>query len=286
MLEISNFKQHKAINDNIIFAKNNDDDFWRILRKQVNYRNCNSDEFGHVTQDVSWSKDGIKKSIELLRSDEAYRLSLKSGPGTLITDAPGFGSMRLNPPYEPELFDKDYFEFINSMIDDNDSVAELGGAGGHFLALVGNKNNPKTLVEKSDVGNIEDENITYVDFDNLNTETDRFDCLFSYHTIEHLSEPEQMIDFMVNNCNKFSIFATPLEELIETSIQHYIFVSEQEIRNQLSKYKKHCFVHVTQNARLDIHVMTINSTTIFQKASKNSFFNKYWTYYTNDWIRT
>lgn len=269
------FSQFREVDEEITLARNNPDEFWKILRKSQDYGNANFKTFGDKKnyQNNIVTKESALSQFEKLK-DENFRFSAKTdqGPGkNNITDAPGFGSVRLSPPYEDPNFDRDYFNFLNSLIKPEDSIADLGGGLGHLLHFLKDCKN-KVLIEKNGVQDEILPPVQYLDADEFNN---NFDLIFCYHCIEHLSEPEKVIENLIKRSNKFFVFASPLKEIIETSIHHYVFVELEIIQRILGKYNKILFYHISKYSPLDLHCIVFNDDNLLRENYKNEFLKKY-----------
>lgn len=273
------FTQIKKINDEITFARNSENEFWRILRKSQNDENGNYKMFGDrkthkevVLKDASEIVDEIKfyknNSFERFKPKDDHN-------NTNVCDNPGFGSVRLSPPYEDKDFDKEYFGFIDSLITDEDVVVDYGGSYGLNLGCLSNEVCEKLLVEKKDTFDIPEYNIKYIDGDNFDFNK-KYDYFFCYHTIEHLSDPEATVLKIANSTSKIAFFAAPLREIIETSIYHYIYVDIDIVLELLKKCGGRAFIHISKNHPLDIHFMIIKDAKVFKQINSLPFFKKYW----------
>jgi hypothetical protein len=285
------FKEVKIISDEIKLARNSEDEFYRILRKRCNWENTNYESFTDlVAYDGLNTPESFKAKVKFLKENYEERIKLKSDREdnkTIITDAPGYGAVRLNPPYEKPGFDVEYANFINSIIEPEDTVIDFGGGASPFLALLP-ECKEKILVEVKDFKNLMDEvGITYVHPDNFKGFPPK-SIATCFHTLEHVSNPEELI-LKFSEADIF-IFATPNKELIETSKYHYIYM-EIDIFKRLSK-KHNLITYLRTSAGpfkmnttqgLDIHGIIFNkrASAKFSKVSQNNFFKNNFIFYRN-----
>lgn len=266
---MNDFLYTKVLNDELTLARNSEEEFWKILRKKTNYKNANSEYFGHKDNYIGAENIySIEEKISLLQ-DLEYRLKPKSddpSKGERITDAPGFGCTRLSPPYEEIGFDKNYFNFLNSFIKPDNIIADYGGDLGLFLYFLKDCKR-KILVEKNGVEDIIPSNINYIDADNF---SEKCNFIFSYHTLEHLTNPEQWIEQMCNLSEDAFIFGTPLNEIIDTSIHHYVYVELEILKKIFKRLNKIFFYHISHH-NLDIHCIVINNNKFLKEIYQNEF---------------
>ena len=230
-----NFKEIKIYSDEIKLARNSEDEFYRILRKRCNWENTNYESYTDLAgYDGMNTPESFQSKIKFLKENYEERIKLKSDREdnkTIITDAPGFGAVRLNPPYENPGFDVEYANFINSIIEKDDTLVDFGGGSSPFLALLP-ECKEKILVEVKDFSNLMSPvGITYKHPDNFKIFPPK-STAFCFHTLEHVSNPEEII-LKLSEADIF-IFATPNRELIDTSKYHYIFM-EIDIFKRLSQ---------------------------------------------------
>jgi len=275
------FKKVIDISPNIKLARDEEDQFLRILRKDQNYENANTKTYGdkQTYDGTEASLEKLKSQIELFKTNSQERYKPKSDRDkTNICDAPGFGSVRLVMPYEDPSFDFEYFEFISSLIDKEDTVIDFGGGIGHFLIMLP-ECKKKILVEKNGVGDIVKEfGIQYQDMNNNDLIGNVSFCI---HTLEHSSNPESLLKMLSQS--DISLVITPREELIDTSINHYIYMQEEIFKKQFEKLGTIAYMRTSKNHPLDIHIIMINPKAInkFNKIKDNEFFKKNFTLYTN-----
>ena len=173
---VQTYTDIKPVSNEIVLARNNPIEFYRILRRKFDGQNANHETYLD-REKVQYTKGAevttAKYQLELIKklSDVAYRLSPKDDhiktPGDLkanLTDAPGFGSVRLSPPYEDPMFDRDYFEFLNALSEDDDAIYDFGGGLSPFLSFI--DRGKKMLVDKSGIKDVvEPTGISYQDGD-------------------------------------------------------------------------------------------------------------------------
>jgi 2-polyprenyl-3-methyl-5-hydroxy-6-metoxy-1,4-benzoquinol methylase len=268
-----NFSKIQELDEEITLGRNSDFDFWRILRKSQNYGNANIKTYGDqkgYDGNTTNEQKLINELIYLKENDiERFKPKTDLGAGkNNITDAPGFGSVRLSPPYEEPDFDKQYFDFLNNLIENDYSIVDFGGGAGHFLYMTKDCKE-KLLVEKNNINFLN--KIDYIDADKFDF-TKRYDMIFSYHTMEHVNNPEELI-VKLANCSDFFVFASPLTELIKTSIHHYIYIEISIIKKLLRDNNLIGFIHTSKN-NLDVHCIIVKNPKIYNKLKIDSFFNK------------
>ena len=282
---VSTFADIKSVsNGSMVLARNFPNEFYRILRHKFNGENANTETYG-VRKDykgIDVTLDYQKELIEKLK-DQSYRYSPKNDQTkTNITDAPGFGSVRLCPPYEDPNFDHEFFEFVNNLVEDGDDVFDFGGGTSPFLYFL--DHGRKFLVDKADIADVmEPLGITYFDADKWLTLPegkafqDRISgILFCFHVLEHVNNPEELIKLF----SKFDVFvfATPNEEIIETSIYHHIYMQLDIIKGIFNQLKIPAFLRTSKNG-LDIHGIVINNPKKWSYIKNNLFFNRHFRLY-------
>lgn len=273
--EINKHLESHKFSEEITLARNNPNEFFRILRKSFNGKNANYETYGkrldykgnYVTPEY------FKDLVSSLSSNPEFRYRYKNDiQKTNITDAPGFGSVRLSPPFEDNNFDKDFFEFISEIPDDNDNVIDYGGGTSPFLAFL-NKGKRKLVDKNNLIDCVSQFGIDYEDADIfLNRSIDKNTVLFCFHTLEHLDNPEDLIKFFSNS--DVFIFATPNEEIIETSIYHHLFMQVSVFKSIFKDNKSVAFLRKSRNGNLDIHGIVIKSPQKYNKIKDNLFFKQ------------
>lgn len=279
---IKTFSDTKKLSDEITLARHSDREFYRILRKKFNGKNANTETFG-VRKDYKGNDVTLeyqKELIEKIKNEPGYRYKPKHDQQkTNITDAPGFGSVRLCPPYEDPTFDREFFEFLNNLVEDGDNVYDFGGGMSPFLYFLDHGN--KTLVDKADIPDVmEPLGIHYVDSDKWMVNPENCppnSILFCFHTLEHLDNPEEMIKFFSRNFGVF-VFATPNEEVIETSIYHHIYMQTGVYKKIFEELRVPAFLRTSKNG-LDIHGIVFNDPKKWNYAKNHLFFNRHFKLY-------
>ena len=219
------FKFVNKISDDMWLGRNSLSHFWRILRRKNEWKNSNTDTYGvrcdyqSYEQQQEFDSAKFLEHVQRFKDDPKERLSPKTDkpPKTNVADSPGFGSVRLVPPYEEANYDQDFFDFCQSMVGDGDVVADFGGGAGWFMHfLKGGKR--RIVFDKNKMGDVLPSDTEYIDSDDIFP----VDVLFAFHVLEHLDNPEEMIRMFSKS--KVFIFATPNQEVLENSIHHYVFM--------------------------------------------------------------
>src|SRR3990167_4834440 len=113
--KITQYSDVKKVNEEMTLCRNSSDEFYRILRRKFNGENANTETYG-VKLDYKGNvvtPEYFKSQYEELKNNPEFRFRPKNDrEKTNISDAPGFGSVRLSPPFEEPNFDREYFEFI------------------------------------------------------------------------------------------------------------------------------------------------------------------------------
>ena len=260
----------KQISDDMTLVRYNEDQFCRIIRKSCSGENINCLYFNNKAGYDMKATEGkeLLHDMRKIMENPEFRFSIKYDDGPFkndITASPGFGSQRLSPPHEDINFDKNYFNFLNSLIEPADVVADYGGGKGHFLYSLNSCR--KLLVEKNGV-DVSELNIKYIDADTFDFNAD---FIFNSHCLEHLNNPEEIFEKMCMGAKKAVIFATPNQELIETSRNHYIYMQLIIFKKLIKKMNKIGFFHL-QPTGLDIHGIIITSDSLLRKCLKDDFF--------------
>jgi len=281
---IATYSDVKKASDDMFLARNKPDEFYRILRRRFEGGNANVETFDNRVL-VSYTREVVtpetqKAFIDRLKADPAYRYSPKSdrdksAPNANISDAPGFGSVRNSPPFEDPNFDREYFEFVNNLVEDGDNVIDFGGGLSPFLSLIEHGN--RILVDKANIPDVVNPlGIQYVDGDEWfaaeKQQEKHSGVLFCYHTLEHLNNPEEMIRLM----SKFDVFAfaTPNEELIETSIYHNVLMQLDVFKKIFAEQGSVAFLRLSKGRPLDIHGIVVNSPKKWAYMKNNLFFTR------------
>jgi len=275
------FKEVKIFSDEIKLARNSDDEFYRILRKRCNWENTNYESYTDLAgYDGFNTPESFKAKVKFLKENYEERIKLKcdrEDNKTIITDAPGYGAVRLNPPYENPGFDVEYANFINSIIEKDDTVIDFGGGSSPFLALLPDCKE-KILVEVKDFRDLmAGVGITYKHPDEFTKFPEKSICT-CFHTLEHVSNPEEMI-LKLSKADVF-IFATPNQELIDTSKYHYILMQIEIFKKLSQKYNLITYLR-TSKSGLDIHGIIFNKRALdkFSKVKENNFFKNNYAFY-------
>jgi len=87
-----------------------------------------------------------------------------------------------------------------------------------------------------------------------------------------MNNPEEMIEFFSKNFGVF-VFATPNEEVIETSIYHHIFMQVDVLKRIFEKLRVPAFLRTSKNG-LDIHGIVVNDPQKWAYMKTNLFFNR------------
>ena len=283
MKKVEEFKEAiKTNNTELTLVRDSSEQFFRIWRNKFNGENANYETYGKQ-EDYKHNivtPEYYATVIQKIQGDKNYRFSPKNDKEkTNITDAPGFGSVRNSPPYEDQNFDREYFEFFESIVEDSDDIVDYGGGMSPFLAFL--PRGKKKLVDKNNIVDcVKQYGIEYEDADEwLKKEKDFSNTiLFCFHTLEHTDNPEELIE-LFSKAGMF-IFATPNEELIDTSIYHHIYMQMEIFKKIFAKNNSIAFLRLSKNWPLDIHGIVINSTKKWQFIKDNNFFKKYFKLYT------
>jgi len=289
-MELSSYKNITKISDEMSLVRNSPNEFYRIWRKKFNGENGNIETFGvrKDYQGTDVTAINFRELYEKLKSDSIFRYIPKHDQKkTNITDAPGFGSVRLSPPYEDASFDKEYFEFLNSMITPDTDVIDYGGGMSPFLSFLSDAKS-KTLADKSNVPDVfEQFGILYVDADDFISSVSSGQrniekaILFCFHTLEHLNSPEQTIRELCK-AGMF-VFATPHEEIIDTSIYHHIFMQIDIFKRIFDEIGAIAFLRISKNHPLDIHGVVLRDMKKYNRVKDNEFFKNNFTLYKDIW---
>jgi hypothetical protein len=280
LIKMEEFKEIKTISDEIKLARNSEDEFYRILRKRCNWENINYESYTDLLgYDGITTLESFQAKIKFLKENYEERIKLKSDKEenkTIITDAPGFGSVRLNPPYEVPGFDVEFANFVNSLIEKDDTIIDYGGGSSPFLALLP-ECKEKILVEVKNLRDI----MTKVGITFKYPEEfimPQKSVTFCIHTLEHVSNPEEII-LQLSNADIF-IFATPNRELIDTSKYHYIFMDIEIFKRLSQKHNLITYLR-TSKSGLDIHGIIFNkrASVKFSKVRENNFFKNNYIFY-------
>ncbi len=281
--KIASYKDIKKVNEEMTLCRNSSDEFYRILRRKFNGENANTETYG-VKLDYKGNivtPEYFKAQYEELKNNSEFRFRPKNDrEKTNISDAPGFGSVRLSPPFEEPNFDREYFEFIdNVLVRDGDNVIDYGGGMSPFLAFL---KNPKTkrLIDKCNTPEVFSQfGIKYTDADEyLKIDRNVPDVFFSFHTIEHTNNPEELITIFSHS--DVFVFATPNEEIIDTSIYHHIFMQKDIFKKIFTRNKSVAFMRMSRGGNLDIHGIVFNSIEKYNRVKDNLFFNRNFKLYT------
>lgn len=277
------YPDKKEVSKDLILARHHPNEFYRILRRRFNGENGNPEVY---TNRVNSAGDIVtpeyqRQLIEKLKADSGLRWSPKDDrQKTNITDTPGFGCVRLCPPHEEAAFDSEFFEFCNNLAEEGDEVFDYGAGPSPFLAFIDHGN--KTMLDKIDFADVmeplgmhyQDSDIWKTGFDE--TERKHSGVAFCFHVLEHLGNPEEIIRFL----SKFDVFvfATPNQEIIESSIYHHIFMQIDVFQKIFDEMKIPVFMRTSKNG-LDIHGIVVNSPKKWAYMKTNLFFNRNFKFY-------
>lgn len=285
--KIASYQDVKEVTKDLLLARHHPQEFYRILRRRYNGENGNPEVYTNRENSAGAivTPEYQKNLIEKLKSDSAWRWSPKDDRvKTNLTDTPGFGAVRLCPPHEEPSFDAEFFEFCNNLVEEGDDVFDYGGGPSPFLSFI--EHGHKVLLDKIDFSDVmEPLGIEWKDSDEwknvfypgrVRDKGSLSGVVFCFHVLEHLSNPEEMIKWL----GKFDIFlfATPNQEIIESSIYHHICMQIDVFKQIFDEMKVPAFMRTSKNG-LDIHGIVVNSPKKWAYMKKNLFFNQNFKFY-------
>jgi hypothetical protein len=281
--KVASYSDVKKASDDIFLARKDPNEFYRILRRRYNGENGNPEVYQNRVNSAGTvvTPENQRELIEKLHNDLTWRWSPKDDrQKTNLTDTPGFGAVRLCPPHEEPNFDAELFEFCNNLCEAGDNVIDYGGGPSPFLAFIDHGN--KIMLDKIPFADVmeplgiqwQDSDVWKSSFDP--NEKKHSGVVFCFHVLEHLSNPEEIIKFL----SKFDVFffATPREELIETSIYHHVYMQIEVFKKIFDELKVPAFMRTSKNG-LDIHGIVVNSPKKWQYMKSNLFFNRNFKFY-------
>lgn len=278
--EIKKYAEVQGVNSEMTLVRNNPKEFYRILRKAFGGQNANTETYG---QKIDYKGNQVtpeyfKQLIESLKDPTFRYLPKDDRKKTNISDAPGFGSVRLSPPFEEPTFDRGFSEFLENFANEDDNVVDFGGGISPFLTFY--PRGKKKLVDKNGIADaVSPYGIVYEDAEEfMKKPIEPKTILFCFHTLEHMDNPEETI-------KKFSeadvfVFATPNEEIISTSIYHHIFMQISVFKSLFQDLNKVAFLRRSKVNALDINGIVINSPQKYNQIKDNLFFKKNFRLYT------